>query len=65
MLLEMLQSVMASHMTGLLSRLKDGTAFQLRFRDRKGAEVLANTLKFLIKRAKEKGSSYWAYLAGE
>lgn len=39
-------------MTGFFSRLKDGTAFQLKFRDRLGAgEVLGNALKFIVKKS--------------
>ncbi len=39
-------------MTGFFSRLKDGTAFQLKFRDRVGAgEVLGNALKFVVKKS--------------
>ena len=39
-------------MTGFFSRLKDGTAFQLKFKDRLGAgEVLGNALKFTVKKS--------------
>lgn len=42
-------------MTGFFSRLKDGTAFQIKFKDRIGAgEALASALKFTIKRSKGK-----------
>lgn len=39
-------------MTGLLSRLKDGTAFQVKFKDREGAgEALGIALKFVVKKS--------------
>ena len=42
----------AVSMTGLLSRLKDGTAFQVKFKDREGAgEALAIALKFVVKKS--------------
>jgi putative phosphoribosyl transferase len=42
----------AVFMTGLLSRLKDGTAFQVKFKDREGAgEALGIALKFVVKKS--------------
>ena len=41
-------------MTGFFSRLRDGTAFQVKFRDRKGAgEALATVLRFSVKKSKQ------------
>lgn len=42
-------------MAGLFSRLRDGTAFQIKFRDRRGAgEALATALKFTLKKSNGK-----------
>jgi putative phosphoribosyl transferase len=43
-----------SNLSSFLSNLKDGTAFQIKFRDRVGAGVvLATALKFVVKRNKK------------
>ena len=41
-------------MCGFLSRLKDGTAFQIKFKDRRGGgEVLGTALRFAVKKNKQ------------
>jgi putative phosphoribosyl transferase len=52
-----------SNLSGFFSNLKDGTAFQIRFKDRVGAGIaLATALKFAVKRNKKKGEEKFLVL---